>query len=116
MMNPHVPYQKKEIVPHSPAINNHLKSEVSITLNCQLYLTCYTALQVKSCSKSKSAIIVATMKNIDDFHSEGKPSHATTKSTPFAVSKDKWDAKEDTSKSMTNALHVLRYNKRHMST
>ena len=56
------------------------------------------------------------MKNIEDFHSEGKPSHATTKSTPFAVSKDKWDAKEDSSKSMKNALHVLRYNKRHMST
>ena len=30
-----------------------------------------------------------------DFHYEGKPLHATTKLTPFAVSKDEWDTKED---------------------
>ena len=53
------------------------------------------------------------MKNTDDFCYEGKPSHArkpsraTTKSTLFAVSKDEWDTKEDTSKSMKNALYVL---------
>jgi len=34
-----------------------------------------------------------------------KPSHTTTKLTPFAVSKDKWSTKEDTSKSLRNALH-----------
>ena len=27
----------------------------------------------------------------------------------FAVSKDKWDTKEDTGKSMKNVLYVLRY-------
>jgi len=37
-----------------------------------------------------------------------KPSCATTKSTLFTVSKDKWNTKEDTSKSLKNALHVLR--------
>ena len=41
---------------------------------------------------------------MDNFHYEGKPSHATAKSTPFAVSKDEWDTKEDTGKSMKNAL------------
>ena len=46
------------------------------------------------------------MKNMDDFRYEGKPSHATTKSTLFAVSKDEWDTKEDTGKSMKNALYV----------
>ena len=54
------------------------------------------------------------MKNTDDFHYEGKPSRATTKSTLFAVSKDEWDTKEDTGKSMKNALYVLRYAKRHL--
>ena len=62
-----------------------------------------------------SAIKVATMKNINDFHYEGKPSHATTKSTLFAVSKDEWDKKEDSGKSMKNALYVLRDAKRHLS-
>ena len=56
---------------------------------------------------------VATMKNTDDFYYKGKPSHATTKSTLFAVRKDEWDTKEDTGKSMKNALYVLQYAKRH---
>ena len=37
---------------------------------------------------------------------KGKPSCATAKSTPFTVSKDEWDTKEDTGKSMKNALYV----------
>ena len=40
---------------------------------------------------------------------------ARAKSTPFPVSKDEWDTKEDTSKSMKNALYILRYAKRHLS-
>ena len=55
------------------------------------------------------------MKNTDDFHYEGKLSHATAKSTLFAVSKDEWNTKEDTGKSMKNALYVLWYAKRHLS-
>ena len=39
--------------------------------------------------------------------------HTTAKSTLFAVSKDEWDTKEDTGKSMKNTLYVLRYSKRH---
>ena len=42
---------------------------------------------------------------------EGKPSRATAKLTLFTVSKDEWDTKEDTGKSMKNALYVLRYAK-----
>ena len=53
------------------------------------------------------------MKNTDNFHFEGKPPRATAKSTLFAVSKDEWDTKEDTGKSMKNALYVLRA-KRHL--
>ena len=52
---------------------------------------------------------------MDNFHYERKPSCATTKSTLFAVSKDEWNTKEDTGKSMKNALYVLRYAKRHLS-
>ena len=49
------------------------------------------------------------MKNLDDFRYKRKPSRVTVKSTPFAVSKDEWDTKEDTSKSMKNALYILQY-------
>ena len=51
------------------------------------------------------------MKSTDDFCYEGKSSCATTKLTLFAVSKDEWDTKEDTGKSMKNALYVLQYAK-----
>ena len=52
-------------------INYHLKSEVSIMLRCQLCSTRYTPVQINNCSKSTSAIKVATMKNMDDFRYEG---------------------------------------------
>ena len=48
------------------------------------------------------------MKHMDSFCYKGKPSHATAKST---VNKDERDTKEDTGKSMKNALYVLRYAK-----
>ena len=85
----------KEMAPRFPATNYHLKSEVSNMLHCQLCSIHYTALSINNCSKSASAIEVATMKNTDDFCYKGKPSHATDKSTPFAVSQDEWDTKED---------------------
>ena len=65
--------------------------------------------------ESTSDIKIATMTNTDDFHYEGKPSRAITKSTLFAVSKDEWDTKEDTGKSMKNVLYILWYAKRHLS-
>ena len=107
----------KEMVPRALGyINDYcLKSEVSITLRCWLCPTRYTAVQIKNCLKSASAIKIATMTIMDDFRYEGKPSRAIAKSTLFAVSKDEWDTKEDTGKSMKNALYVLRYAKRHLS-
>ena len=86
--------KKKKMVPHTPAVNYRLKSEISITLHRQLCSPCYTALQIQNYSKSTSTIKVATMKSTDDFHYEGKLSHTTTKSTPIAVSKDEWNTKE----------------------
>ena len=108
-------YRKKEMVPQTPATNYHLKTEVSIMLCCRLCSTCYTAVRIKNCSKSTSAIKIATMKNTDDFRYKVKPSCATAKLTLFAVSKDEWDTKEDTGRSMKNALYVLWYAKRHLS-
>ena len=55
------------------------------------------------------------MKNMDDFCYEEKPSRATAKSTLFTVSKDEWDTKEDTGKSLENLLYVLPYAKKHLS-
>ena len=62
-------------------------------------------------SKSTSANKVVTRKSTDDFHYEGKPSRTTAKSIPFTVRKDEWNTKEDTGKSMKNALYVLWYAK-----
>ena len=92
------PRLSKEMVPHTPGyINNYrLKSEVSISLHCWLCSTRYTAVRIKNCLKSTSAIKIATITNTDNFRHEGKPSRAIAKSTLFAVSKDEWDTKEDT--------------------
>ena len=43
-----------------------------------------------------------------NFHYEWKPSHVSAKSIRFAISKDEWDTKEDTGRSMKDALYVLR--------
>ena len=97
----------------TPAINYHLKSEVSITLRCQLCSTHYTALRIKNCLKSTSTIKEVTIKYTDDFRYKGKPSCTTAKLTPFT--KMNWDTKGGPDKSMKNVLYVLRYAKRHVS-
>ena len=93
-----------------------MKSEVSTTLRCWLCSTHYTAVRIKKRLKSTSTNKIATMKNMKDFRygGKGKPSRATIKSTLFIVSKDEWDTKEDTGKSMKNALYILQYAKRHL--
>jgi len=52
------------------------------------------------------------MKNTDNF-SLCKGSHHVQPPI-FTVSKDEWNTKEDTGKSLKNALHVLWYAKRHL--
>ena len=103
------------MVPHPNFINYRLKGEVSIMLRCRLCSTRYTAIRIKNYLKSTSVIKIATMKNTDDFRFKGKQSRTRAKSTHFPVSKDEWDTKEDTGKSMKNVLYVLRYAKRHLS-
>ena len=113
LCNPCIPKERNGAV-HPSYINYRLKSEVSIMLRCRICSTRYTVVRMKNCLKSTS-IKIATMTNMDNFHYEGKPSRAIAKSTLFAVSKDEWDTKEDTGKSMKNALYVLRYAKSHLS-
>ena len=112
LVNPCIP-KERNCAARPNYINHRLKSEVSITFHCRLCSTRYTAVRIKNCLKSTSAIKIATMKNTDNFHYGGKPLHAA-KLTPFVVSKHEWDTKEDTGKSMKNALYILRYAKRHL--
>ena len=93
LQSTHTASKERNGVARPSYINYHLKSEISIVLRCQLCSTLYTAVRIKNCLKSTSAIKVPTMKNMDNFRYDGKPSHATTKSTLFAVRKDEWDKK-----------------------
>jgi len=98
----------------SEYINCHLKSEV---LCCQLCSTRYQQARIEKHLKSNCVIKVAMQ-----YEKYGKfsvmkrnPSHATTQSILFLISKDEWNTKEDTGKSMKNVLYVLQYGKRHLS-
>jgi len=54
---------------------------------------------------------VATTEIMDDFCYKWKTSCAYHKNQHFVVSKDEWDTKEDTSKSMKSAFHAQQYSK-----
>ena len=111
LCNPCIPKERNHAA-RPNYINYRLKSKVSIMLRCWLCSTRYTVVRIKNCLKSTSAFKIATMKvNTEYFCYEGKPSRAIAKSTLLAVSKDEWDTKEDTGKSMKNALYILRYAK-----
>ena len=101
-------------VPYATPINYHLKSEVSFMLYCQLGSIHNTAVQINNFLKSTSVIEAATMKIWTISITIKKPSHGTTKSTLFTVSKDEWNTKEDTGKSMKNVMYILQYAKKHI--
>ena len=91
-MSSYIDYRLKVKYASLQAMFNPLHSKMNqekhatVTFGCQLGLTHYIAIQINIYLKSTSVIKVATMKNADNFLS--KPSHGTTKSTFFAVSKD----------------------------
>ena len=93
------------------------ETEVSIALLCQPCSTCYTALRIKKCLKSTSVLKSSHYEKYGRFLvTQRKPSCATTKLMLFTVSKDEWNTKEDTGKSLKNiARTALRYAKRHLS-
>jgi len=72
----------------------------------------FNPVRIKNCLKRTSAIKVATEKLQMISVTNGSHYVPTTKSTLFVVSKDVWDTKEDTGKSMKNAQ---RYGKKHLS-
>jgi len=82
------------------------------TLHCWL---CSTTLYINNHLKRTSAIKVATRKITNNFHYEWKPYMLIKKSTLFTVSKDEWNTKEGTGKSMKNALYVQWYGKKRFS-
>jgi len=71
-------------------------------------------LSINNCLKRTFRIKVPTMKIMDDFRCQWKPSHAYHKSALSAVSKTEWDTKKGTGKSIKNALYVQWYGKRHL--
>jgi len=93
------------------------ETELSIALLCQLCSTRYIAVRIKSCLKSTPVIKVAAMKDRDDFCYAKEAITCNHQIVPmlFTVSKDEWNTKEDTGKSMKNALCILLYAKRHLS-
>jgi len=83
------------------------------TLCCQLYPTHYAAVQINNCLRITSTIKVAPMKITDNFHYIWKPSPAYNKIDTFADSKDKWDTKEGSDKSI--CMHSDMAAKKHLS-
>jgi len=91
-----------------------IKGEISsLCISYSVYH--YTVVQINNCLRRTSAIKAATMKFMDNFRNERKPSRATTKSTPFVVSKDEWDTKKNAVKLMKSALNALWCADRHLS-
>jgi len=66
-------YRIETMVPRAPL--TYLLSEKK-TLRCQLCSTHYEAVWINKCLKRTFAIKVATMKIMDNFYYEWKPSHA----------------------------------------
>jgi len=54
------------------------------------------------------------MKNMDNFHYAKEAIMCNHQINVFHVSKDEWNTKEDTGKSLENALDVLQYAKKHL--
>ena len=72
----------------------------------QLFSACYTALRMKNSIRSAPAINPVTTEITDDSRSQMEKSHALRycESTPWTVSKKKWDTKEDNGKSVMRAV------------
>ena len=80
----HTASNKRKGATHPRYINHHQKSEVFITLRCQLCSTRYTALRIKKKHLCNQSSHYEKYRQFLLF--EGKPSRTTTKSTHFALS------------------------------
>jgi len=96
-----------------PSYRLKLKYPFPLSVSCvQLISQQYESITVL---KSTSVIKVTTMKNTDNSVTQRKPSCETTKLMLFAVSKDEWNTKVESGKSLKNVLDILQYAKRHLS-
>ena len=131
-MNPRIPYHKVVMVARTSII---YESEVSTTVHCRgaahaPVIIWNWSIHCPSLSAMFDLLHSSMNQEVFEKHlciksshyekywrfliTQRKPSHATTKLTLFIVSKDEWNTKEDTGKSLNNALHVLWYAKRHL--
>ena len=85
-------------------INNHLRSEVSIILHCQL---CYTVVQIKNLFKKH---LCHHYEKYGRFPLHKRSHHMVPPNHHFSLL-----AKEDTGKPMKNVSYILQYVKRHLS-
>ena len=90
---------RNTVVPRTPVI------VWNWSIHCPSLSAMFDLLHSSTNLKSISVLIVATMKNMDDF--------SLRKGNYHTQPPDEWNTKEDTSKSLKNALHVLQYAKRH---
>ena len=97
LVSPRIPHQKMFSSECVPNYQLRLESAVAIMLRFQLCSAHYIALQTKNNVKIASAISPVTTENTDDFHLKhtvwGSLASHYHKSTPWAVSKKKWDTK-----------------------
>ena len=92
---------------HPGTLPDHPGAEVHAAF--QLCSAHYIALQKKNITRKTSAINPVIMENLDDSHypiTNVMLSYSNHKLTPFAVSKDEIDTKEDTGKLMMHALYI----------
>ncbi|XP_065897700.1 sialin-like isoform X3 [Dysidea avara] len=101
-------------------VTDLLRQHKLVTTTAIRKLNSVLALQMKNNTRRATAIYPVTTDNLDNCHnSHCKHREAIVQcycaSTPYTVSKDKWDTKEDTGKSIKHALHVRQYANRHLS-
>ena len=121
----HTPHLRKngtrhaiKLILHLNACPNNqlLKNAVAIMLRLQLCSARYTAIRMKNCMRSVSAITMENMGNklIVITTVIGKPYHAVAIDTLIVLPVKNWDSKEDKGKSVMYELYALRLAKKHI--
>ncbi|XP_065909914.1 uncharacterized protein [Dysidea avara] len=80
-------------------VNSTCSVSITYYTNCN-HINQATSVNITSCNNNSGipgiAVNMSDNTNSTSKDQNGEPSHATTKSTLFTVSKDEWDTKEDT--------------------
>jgi len=96
----------------------HLSSETEVSINCLSLSAMFDSLHSSTNQELFEKHLCNKSSHYEKYRRflvmQRKPSRATTKLTPFTISKDEWNTKEDTGQSLKNALDILRYAKRHL--